>query len=151
MRIIRRLLKRDAQGNALYERVEETRAGAQGTETDVEFTFQRCANCRKPLLGTEDVQPNCHYCHTQMCKDCKQFCEACKRGICYTCRSSFAPQSVSLCHLCVSSKRAVEEILIQLKLVEAEEIDLPGTLGTIARLAKNHKLHLLQKKLRKEI
>jgi len=149
MRIIRRLSKKDAAGNPVYEQLDETITGPQGTETSVEFTYQRCPNCNKVLLGAEDLRQRCAYCQTQMCANCEQTCQACKRGVCFAHRSAFAPKNVTLCQQCLPSHRAYEEVQLLMKLVQEEPVELPGQLGVIAKLLKRLKLERLQKRLKR--
>jgi hypothetical protein len=146
MRVTRRYTKKDAHGNAIFEKVEQTTANEDGTDNSVSLTLQRCRNCRTHLEH-EDVQVQCACCGTAMCKSCLKLCESCNRPVCSTHRTGFGPSKMTLCGRCLPSVREYERLQVEFEIVKEQDTSLPGTLGVIQKWFKDRQLKKLQKKL----
>ncbi len=150
MRVIKRILKVDSQGRPIRSYVKEIATDPQGNvTTDVEHRFERCPNCGKSILGEEDVEVSCAVCAVQLCKSCAIRCAGCGVGLCYRHARSFPGHGLAFCLRCMPMKERYEEALLELELVKERDIDLPGTLGLLAKMVKNAKLAQLERKIRR--
>lgn len=148
MRFIQKYLKRDSTGQPIFEREETVEVQGDQTEKSTSLTLQRCANCRTHLEH-EDVQIQCAFCTTAMCKSCLKTCSSCGKPCCSAHRTSFAPTKVTVCPQCRPQMKKYEQILLEFDIVkERGSMKLPGTLGVIQGLIKERELRKLQKKLK---
>ena len=101
-RIIKRLLKRDSQGNLHLHSVQELIDDEAGTIAETTATtFKTCGSCARPVENLAELR-GCDRCGALCCDRCAVACAVCSRHLCPACRRGFAEKHLTVCAECLS-------------------------------------------------
>jgi hypothetical protein len=154
-RILKRIIRRDSQGNVMHEHAEITVGDDTSVQTLSVETFQRCESCLRPLKPDEP-RGICQICGRGACLSpaCSARCSICSRNICGRHKRGVVAGETRLtvCPICLpEAERAAalaRELAIEsskAQLLHSSLLDrLPG-IGVVRQIAELKLLTKLEK------